>query len=376
MSTATLFEKLTVCIPTYNRARFLEYQLGWFLERIDRIAGITILVSDNRSTDDTADVVRRFADKLPLRYRVNQGPATGERNLLNANRAAETEYCAYLADDDFFHLDHLETVLRLLDQQPEAAAIFSPHWYYDAVADRAQGKFFELDQIYTLPKGQIVTALNFIIDRNIFPECAVYRRSALDVLDSGHRHAFWPFVQFCRLLRQGNIILQSAHSHYLFCTRHPVAVVRVNAGSIEAMEHWDRARGGLEYAIGVARQMAQLSHADESILQAKLEKFISGRMRVAVRLHLNSGNFLDAYMIASRLLGRGENFAAGELEALRWAAAFDALLQSSDWTSARLEASLPESALQILQRNSRLVSNDPADPLVSHAQLSEQFNRL
>lgn len=58
---------VTVAICTWNRARLLEQTLEG-LRGLQIPAGIDweLLVVDNNSTDDTADVLRRFEDRLPL----------------------------------------------------------------------------------------------------------------------------------------------------------------------------------------------------------------------------------------------------------------------------------------------------------------------
>lgn len=371
-----LNEKISICIPTYNRARFLEYLLGWFADNISIILGITIIISDDNSTDDTAEVVRRFSDFLSIKYVINPYPKGLDSNLRFAMCSAETEYIVPLADDDFLHFDNLFSSIILLENQPDAVAIYSSMWYYDAVAGMTQGKFFELDKIFLLEKGKVAAGLNFIIDRHIFPECAIYRKSVIDFLGSGHRHVFFPFIQFAQLILRGHLLFQTMYCHSLFCVKHPVLLNRDNFGSFEAMELWDRTRGGLEYIVGIAKRHEQLSFADECILNAKIEKFISDRMRVAVRLHINAGNFLDAYMIASRMRGRGEWVDVEEWDALHYLASVAHVLKDLNLDSARLESGLSDQVSRLLDRNPRIVSTDPNSPLITHAQISEYLNRL
>jgi glycosyltransferase involved in cell wall biosynthesis len=60
---------LSLCIPTHNRARFLEYLLNRFLEWPALPFGYEIVVSDNASSDDTKEVVEKALARLPhLRY--------------------------------------------------------------------------------------------------------------------------------------------------------------------------------------------------------------------------------------------------------------------------------------------------------------------
>ena len=54
---------LSICIPTYNRASFLKEALSRVLSQLSQIKDnnkIELLVSDNCSTDNTAEVVSEF----------------------------------------------------------------------------------------------------------------------------------------------------------------------------------------------------------------------------------------------------------------------------------------------------------------------------
>lgn len=49
---------LSICIPTYNRSRYLAVSLNNIIKHANTFYGeIEIIISDNASTDDTATVV-------------------------------------------------------------------------------------------------------------------------------------------------------------------------------------------------------------------------------------------------------------------------------------------------------------------------------
>lgn len=106
---------VTVGIPTRNRSRQLRKAIASVLEQSYR--RFALVVSDNASDDDTADVVASFHDRR-LVYR----PL--ERNIgrcANFNRLiglAETEFVVLLGDDDELHRDHLALTLDALKRRP------------------------------------------------------------------------------------------------------------------------------------------------------------------------------------------------------------------------------------------------------------------
>src|SRR6185436_5574152 len=89
--------RVSVVIPTRNRSRLLAEAL----QSVQAIAGpdleLEILVCDNGSTDDTADVARSFG------ARVLQATTPGPSATRNVGiRAATGEFLAFLDDDDLW----------------------------------------------------------------------------------------------------------------------------------------------------------------------------------------------------------------------------------------------------------------------------------
>ena len=91
--------KLSICIPTYNRAEFLPATLEsiaaqWTDE-------IEIAVSDNASTDHTAAIVESYRERLGrvrwFRAESNRG---ADANYLKAVEISTGEYCWILGSDD------------------------------------------------------------------------------------------------------------------------------------------------------------------------------------------------------------------------------------------------------------------------------------
>jgi abequosyltransferase len=91
--------RLSICIPTYNRAAFLPATL----ESIAAQWGddLEITVSDNGSTDDTARIVEEYRARLGsvrwFRWDSNQG---ADRNYLKSVEIATGDYCWILGSDD------------------------------------------------------------------------------------------------------------------------------------------------------------------------------------------------------------------------------------------------------------------------------------
>jgi glycosyltransferase involved in cell wall biosynthesis len=110
--------KVTVCIPTYNRAHLVRESIQSVLDQT--FSDFELLISDNASTDDTAAVVASFNDPC-IRYHRQPTNIGLAANHQSAVAMANTEFVAILSDDDLYKPDHLAVALAVLADYPNAA---------------------------------------------------------------------------------------------------------------------------------------------------------------------------------------------------------------------------------------------------------------
>ena len=58
--------KISICIPTYNREKYLDWQLNQFLNFKDKINDWEFVISSNGSADNTKSVVEKYQNKLRI----------------------------------------------------------------------------------------------------------------------------------------------------------------------------------------------------------------------------------------------------------------------------------------------------------------------
>ena len=107
---ATFF---TVVIPTYNRAGFIADTIRSVLAQT--FTAFEIVVVDDGSKDNTAEVVRQFVDpRVQYHFKEN-----GERGMArNYGLArAQGEYVLFLDSDDLLHPNHLATLHSAIQEQ-------------------------------------------------------------------------------------------------------------------------------------------------------------------------------------------------------------------------------------------------------------------
>jgi glycosyltransferase involved in cell wall biosynthesis len=108
---------LSIVIPTYNRADFLERCLSSVVASKD--SRVEIVVSDNCSPDHTEKTARSFTDPR-IRYFRQPENIGAVRNFRFLAGEAKGEYIFYLTDDDFVLTGGIEKVLDFItSSQPD-----------------------------------------------------------------------------------------------------------------------------------------------------------------------------------------------------------------------------------------------------------------
>lgn len=107
--------RISVIIPAYNRGHLIGRAITCALQQTFK--SIEVLVVDDASTDETAELVRAFGDsrvKL-LRHDRNRGAANARNSGVMASAG---EWIAFLDSDDEWHPRKLELQLQGLDRYP------------------------------------------------------------------------------------------------------------------------------------------------------------------------------------------------------------------------------------------------------------------
>ena len=134
--------KLSICIPTFERWRFLR----WTLKRIiSDFPSSELVISDNHSTDGSDACADDWA--IGRATMLHQPQNIGAfPNMLAALSAATGEYAVYCADDDYLLPDQIEAGIAYLDAHPECAAYCAPCEVYDEVNKKSFRNAFKVKE--------------------------------------------------------------------------------------------------------------------------------------------------------------------------------------------------------------------------------------
>ena len=141
--------KISVCIPTYNGARYIEACLNSVLNQT--YENIEILVVDDGSTDNTLEILSRYASR-DQRVRL----VTNERNLGlvgNWNRCVELacgEWIKFVFQDDWIEPACLEIMLDAGTPHGSIVACRRNFFFGEGVTEDTRREYLQLPTISSL----------------------------------------------------------------------------------------------------------------------------------------------------------------------------------------------------------------------------------
>ena len=158
----------SVVIPTYNRAGFIAKTLGSVLAQT--YPHYEIIVVDNCSTDDTAEVVAPFVASGRVRFIRHDRNYERARSRNTGMAAARGDYVTLLDSDDLMYPDNLADAARYALAHPEIKCFHN----LNEIVDREgrlvyRHKFPSLaDQARAIASGNFMSCIGDFIHREIY----------------------------------------------------------------------------------------------------------------------------------------------------------------------------------------------------------------
>jgi glycosyltransferase involved in cell wall biosynthesis len=122
---------VSIVTPSYNQASYLEETIRSVLEQ--GYEPLEYVVVDDGSTDGSAELAERYADRLSVIRQEN----SGQTAAINRGFAETTgELMGYLNSDDTLLPDALETMVAELERKPKAWLVYGDAHYTDERSER------------------------------------------------------------------------------------------------------------------------------------------------------------------------------------------------------------------------------------------------
>lgn len=122
-------KKLTICIPTYNRAEYIKNQLSFFQKQVQTnkniLDSVRFIVSDNASTDETPEILKRIRYEYDFfEYTSNSSNFGLVGNILKLLNFSDTEYVWFVSDDDELKEGIIDEILNIIANNESLEFVF------------------------------------------------------------------------------------------------------------------------------------------------------------------------------------------------------------------------------------------------------------
>lgn len=178
--------KISVAMATYNGMKFIEKQLDSV--RMQFKMPHEVVISDDSSTDGTADFVEEYIEKHSLfgwRLYRNSENSGFKRNFLSALSKTGGDIVFLCDQDDIWCNDKTEKMSRIMEENPHILSLSSSFDFIDEAGEEIQRHSAEKTFNHGLVYGKadentiVKIALKTVMHSNISPGCTTAIRGEL-----------------------------------------------------------------------------------------------------------------------------------------------------------------------------------------------------
>lgn len=135
---------VSVGMPIRNGGKHLELALKSILEQ--DYENLEIIVSDNDSNDDTADIVKNYAQQDPrITYYKHEHMVPAFDNFMSVRSHAQGQYFMWAAHDDIRSPDYISKLMATLESDGDLILAFGDLYVSDTPGEKGNIKNYTFD---------------------------------------------------------------------------------------------------------------------------------------------------------------------------------------------------------------------------------------
>ena len=168
MSSGKEYIKVSVAIPIYNGAKFLERAINSVLNQSKKVHDIIIV--DDASTDNSSEVIQSIKSKNPqtdIKYYRNETNIGYSANWNKCFEYCKTKYLLILHQDDMLKTNAFETLYNFLQINPDYAIVGAYEEYINENDEIISSKKLLKTRYYE--KGQVY---EFVVNHGSYIACS------------------------------------------------------------------------------------------------------------------------------------------------------------------------------------------------------------
>ncbi len=179
--------KITICIPTYNRAEYLKEAVDSALNQ--NYENYEILIVDDGSTDNTSEMVKSInSDKIKyFKSEENLGRPKVRNKLVTLSKG---EFLLWLDDDDKLRENILDDYVKILLANPKVNIIYGNLLQFDDETGKEIQRYepndyskSKVDMLRNLILGSGITFPASLIKKELFEQCGYFDEEYLRAQD-------------------------------------------------------------------------------------------------------------------------------------------------------------------------------------------------
>ncbi|MCG8490856.1 MAG: glycosyltransferase family 2 protein [Sneathiellales bacterium] len=179
---------VTIGMPVYNGAEYLDMALESLCKQT--YMDLEILISDNASTDETPNIIKKWADKDPrISHYRHPETVSMELNFGSVIEKASGQWFCYAAHDDLWSPNYIEELVKPLQKRPDAVISVPHRIMIDNDSSHKASKAYS-----DAPED---ASLKTIIKHN------------LDIVQSAWYYALFNKTEFLKLQKSRSLFLQT-----------------------------------------------------------------------------------------------------------------------------------------------------------------------
>ncbi len=211
-------EKVSVIIPTYNRAHLIERSVKSVLNQTYK--NLEVIVVDDGSKDNTEEIIKSINDDRIIYYKQENGGAAKARNT--GVNLATADYIAFHDSDDCWREDKLEKQMKYFLENPYFGMVYCDYKMhrldgstYCVPSDFSMIGELEGDMFLTILVNNAIGTPTMVLKKEIFEEVSGFDNS-LHCLED------WDFA------------LKVAEYYYIGYVREPLVDAYQQEGSVSS----------------------------------------------------------------------------------------------------------------------------------------------
>lgn len=195
---------LSICIPTYNRAELLNYNLSLLCPLLDQFSDIAIVVSDNCSTDDTIKILENYRSRYSsFSYFVQEQNFGADKNFETVLKLTDSKYQWLLGDSKTVDEKGVRKIIELLSNYaPQLLLLNSGLW------NEVPSKTYKNKNIFLEEQGwQVTNIACLIFSKDLITNANFNRYYSTHLLQFGIVFEYLACFEQINVLYENNQIL-------------------------------------------------------------------------------------------------------------------------------------------------------------------------